>query len=40
MAAMNKIKSSREKKGRDVSKFMSGGCMNVNPTLPNEKEDK
>ncbi|WP_051227100.1 electron transport complex subunit RsxE [Butyrivibrio sp. MC2013] len=38
MALMNRIRRKQEEKGKDVSKYKSGGCMNVDPVLPGEKE--
>jgi electron transport complex protein RnfE len=41
MACMNRIKRKQAEKGKDVSKYRSGGCLNVDPVLPGEqKEDK
>lgn len=40
MAAMNRINRKRAEKGKDVSKYKSGGCMNVDMEIPSNKEDK
>ena len=40
MATMNRIKRKREEKGKDVSKFGSGGCMNVDMEIPSGKDKK
>ena len=40
MANMNRINRKRAEKGKDVSKYKSGGCMNVDMEIPSKKEDK
>lgn len=40
MATMNRINRKRAEKGKDVSKYKSGGCMNVDMEIPSKKEDK
>ena len=40
MATMNSINRKRAEKGKDVSKYKSGGCMNVDMEIPSKKDDK
>lgn len=40
MATMNRINRKRAEKGKDVSKYKSGGCMNVDMEIPSKKDDK
>jgi electron transport complex protein RnfE len=37
---MNRINRKRAEKGKDVSKYKSGGCMNVDMEIPSKKDEK